>query len=110
MDEKHLIDLLKLVESGTITEKVAQKLLEQLVEKPFDVKKHVEKEKLGAVSDTKELEKFCKEAIAENPKALEDYRKGNEKALNFVVGAVMKKSRGKATPKEVNEILKKLIQ
>ncbi|MBS3125997.1 Asp-tRNA(Asn)/Glu-tRNA(Gln) amidotransferase subunit GatB, partial [Candidatus Woesearchaeota archaeon] len=110
MDERHLIDLLKLVESGKITEKVAQKLLEQLVEKPFDVKKHVEKEKLGAVSDTKELEKFCKEAIAENPKALEDYRKGNEKALNFVVGAVMKKSRGKATPKEVNEILKKLIQ
>ena len=57
-----------------------------------------------------EIEKFCKEAIKEAPQAVEDYKKGNEKALNFVVGIVMKKSKGKATPKEVNEILKSLIK
>jgi len=110
MDEKHMIDLLKLVESKTITEKVAQRLLEKLVEKPFDVKEYVKKEKLGAVSDEKEIEKFCREAVKENPKAVEDYRKGEEKALNFIVGKVMQKTRGKATPKEVNEILKRMIK
>jgi len=55
------------------------------------------------------LEKYSKEAISENPKAVEDYKSGNEKALNFLMGKVMGKSRGKATPGQVNEILKKLI-
>ena len=104
-----MIDLLTLIENKTITEKVAQKLIEQLVEKPFDVNNYVKLQGLEAVSDKTEIEKFCKEAIKEAPKAIEDYKAGNEKALNFVVGIVMKKSKGKATPKEVNEILKKLI-
>src|SRR3989338_2910258 len=106
--ETHLIDLLTLIENKTITEKIAQKLIEELVEKPFDVMEYVKKQGLEAVSDKGEIEKFCKEAIKEAPKAIEDYKKGNEKALNFVVGIVMKKSKGKATPKEVNGILKSL--
>ena len=110
MDEKHMIQLLKLVENKKITDNVAQKLLEKLIEKPFDVGEYVKKEGLGAVSDTRELEKYCKEAIAENPQAVEDYKKGEEKALNFVVGVVMKKTKGKASPKEVNEIIEKLIR
>ena len=109
LTEQHLIDLLTLIENKTITEKVAQKLIEQLVEKPFDVNDYVKLQGLEAVSDKGEIEKFCKEAIKEAPKAIEDYKAGNEKALNFVVGIVMKKSKGKATPKEVNEILKKLV-
>ena len=109
IDEKHIIDLLKLVEAKKITDKVAQKLLEKLIEKPFDVNSHVKKENLGAVSDSGKLEKYCKEAIKENPKAVEDYKKGEEKALNYIVGQVMRKTRGKATPKEVNEIIINLI-
>jgi len=109
MDEKHMIQLLKLVESKKITETVAQKLLEKLIEKPFNVDEYVKKESLGAVSDTKELEKYCKAAIAENAQAVEDYKKGEGKALNFLVGQVMRKTKGKATPKEVNEIIKKLV-
>src|SRR3989344_1734712 len=110
MDEKHMIQLLKLIENKKITENVAQKLLEKLIEKPFDVNEYVKKEKLEAVSDAGELEKYCMEAIKENPKAVEDYRNGEEKALNFIVGSVMRKTKGKATPKEVNEILKSLIR
>ena len=110
IDEKHMIDLLKLVENKKITESVASKLLEKLVEKPFDVKEYVKKEKLEAVSDIEELEKYCKEAIEENPQAIEDYKKGEKKALNHIVGKVMQKTRGKATPKEVNEIILKLIE
>src|SRR3989338_6207385 len=106
--ENHLIELLTLIENKTITEKTAQRLIEKLVEEPFNVKEYVKQEKLGAVSDKSEIEKFCKEAIKEAPKAIEDYKKGNEKALHFIVGIVMKKSKGKATPKEVNGILKSL--
>ena len=110
MDEKHMIQLLKLVESKKITENVAQKLLEKLIEKPFDVDQHIKKEDLGAVSDKGEIEKYCKEAISENAKAVEDYKAGNENALNFVVGQVMRKTKGKASPKEVNEIIRKLVK
>ena len=110
INEKHMIDLLKLVEAKKITDNVASKLLEKLVEKPFDVKQYIKKEGLEAVSDVSELEKYCKEAIAENPQAIEDYKKGEKKALNFIVGSVMKKTRGKATQKEVNEIILRLIK
>jgi len=109
VDEGNLIALLGLVQEGKITEQVGQKLIEMLIERPFDVKAYVKKEGLAAVSDTKKLEKYCKEAIKENSKAVEDYKKGNEKALHFIVGAVMKKTKGKATPKEVNEILKRMV-
>ncbi|MBI2208162.1 Asp-tRNA(Asn)/Glu-tRNA(Gln) amidotransferase subunit GatB [Candidatus Woesearchaeota archaeon] len=110
IDEKHIIDLLKLVENKKITDSVGQKLLEKLIEKPFDVNEYVKKEKLEAVSDTKEIEKYCIEAIIEHPQAVADYKHGEKEALNFIVGAVMKKTKGKATPKEVNEIIKRLIK
>ena len=110
MDEKHMIQLLKLVESKKITDNVASKVLEKLIIEPFDVDDYIKKEGLEAVSDTKELEIYCKEAIGENAQAVEDYKKGEEKALNFIVGSVMRKSKGKASPKEVNEIIKKLVK
>jgi aspartyl-tRNA(Asn)/glutamyl-tRNA(Gln) amidotransferase subunit B len=110
LDEKHMIDLLKLVENRKITDSVGAKLLEKLIEKPFDVKEYVKKEGLEAVSDISVLEKYCKEAIEENPKVIEDYKKGEKKALNFVIGSVMKKTKGKATPKEVNEIILRMIE
>ena len=108
--ESHMIDLLKLVEENKITENTAQRIIEKLVEKPFDIKEYVKKEGLETVSDQGELEKACKDAIKKAPKAIEDFKAGNEKALNFIVGLVMKETRGKASPKEVNEILKSLIK
>ncbi len=110
MDEKHMIQLLKLVENKKVTDNVASTILERLIIKPFNVNEYIKKEGLEAVSDVRELEKYCKEAVSENTKAVEDYKRGNEKALNFVVGAVMKKTKGKASPKEVNEIIKKLVE
>jgi len=110
LSEKHLIDLLKLIEAKKITESVGQKILEKLVENPFDVNEYVKKEKLEIVSDSNELEKICSDAIKEAPKAVEEYKSGKEKALHFIVGIVMKKTKGKASPPEVLSILKKLIK
>jgi aspartyl-tRNA(Asn)/glutamyl-tRNA(Gln) amidotransferase subunit B len=80
-----------------------------LVVEPFDVKEYVKKEGLEVVSDSGEIEKLCKEAIKEAPQAVSEYKAGKEKALNFIVGIVMRKTKGKASPKEVNEILRKLL-
>jgi aspartyl-tRNA(Asn)/glutamyl-tRNA(Gln) amidotransferase subunit B len=110
VDEKHMIDLLNLVTEKKITDNVAKKIMEKLVVKPFDVKKYVEKEKLAVVSDTGAIEKFCRQAIDENPKAVEDYKKGSEKSIQFLIGQVMRFSKGQASPKEVNQIIKKLLK
>ncbi|MBD3259221.1 Asp-tRNA(Asn)/Glu-tRNA(Gln) amidotransferase subunit GatB, partial [Candidatus Woesearchaeota archaeon] len=98
LDEKHLIELLKLIEEKKITDTTAQRLLEKLIRESFSPRKYVEEQNLGAVGDEKDLKKYCKEAIKENQKAVEDYRKGEEKALNFLCGYVMRKTRGKADP------------
>lgn len=104
----HLKDLVCLMEEKKITDNVAQKIIEKLQSKPFDVKDHVKSEGLEAVADSGELEKICKEALDEAPNAVADFKSGNEKALNFVVGIVMKKTKGAASPQEVMPLLKKL--
>jgi len=109
IEPKHMISLLKLIQHGKITEKTGQQLINMLGEAPFDVDEHVKKEGLSAVSDSSQIEQFCKEAIKEAPKAVEEYKAGKEKALNFCVGIVMKKSKGKVKPETVMEMLKKLV-
>lgn len=110
MDARHMIELLKMVETKQITDATARKILEKLVEGPFSPKEYVEKEGMGVISGEEELKKLCREAVSENPSAIEDYKKGEEKALNFVVGKVMQKTRGKADPAVVNKLLKEIIK
>ncbi len=110
IDETHMIELLDLVEKKVITDQVAQKILEQLILKPFSPRAYVQKQGLGALSDSKQIEKVCKEAIAENPGVVQEYKKGNEKSFHFLIGQVMRKTQGKATPREVNEIMGKLLK
>lgn len=107
---EHLAELLEMVQKREITVPVAKKILEKLAIETFSPQQYVKKEGLIAVSDVSELKRLCEEAIKENKKAVSDYKAGNEKALNFIIGQVMKKTRGKATPAEVNKILKDLIE
>jgi aspartyl-tRNA(Asn)/glutamyl-tRNA(Gln) amidotransferase subunit B len=106
---EHMVALLKLIQEGKITEKIGQRLIEKLGESSYNVTDHVQKEGLAAVADTGEIEKFCKEAISEAPQAVVEYKSGKEKSINFIVGLVMRKSKGKAKPDVVLEILKKLL-
>jgi len=109
LDIEEFISLLDLLQNKKITDKVAQKILEELAVKKISVKKYIKENKLEAVSDSGLIEKLCKEAINENSKAVEDYKSGNENSLNFLLGQVMRKSKGKANPKEIKEKLKKLL-
>jgi len=109
INEKHLIGLLSLIENKKITETTAQKLLEKLAEKPFDVNSYVKKHKLMAIFGVEELEKLCRNVVKNNNKVVSDYKKGRKEALNYLVGQVMKATKGKASPKHVNEIIKRLV-
>ncbi|MBI2580492.1 Asp-tRNA(Asn)/Glu-tRNA(Gln) amidotransferase subunit GatB [Candidatus Woesearchaeota archaeon] len=105
IDEKRVIQLLKLVESRRITDETAKGILEKLIEKPFDIVEYVRKNSLFAVAEANVLEKYCEEAIAENPQAVADFKSGKEKALNFLVGNVMAKTKGKADPNVVRNLI-----
>ncbi|MGM5482644.1 MAG: Asp-tRNA(Asn)/Glu-tRNA(Gln) amidotransferase subunit GatB [Nanobdellota archaeon] len=106
---KELKILLSLVQEKKITETVGQKILEKLAEKSFDIEAYIKENGLEAVSDSGQLETYCKEAVQNSPDAVKDYKNGNEKALNYVVGQVMKKTKGAASPHEVKEVLTKIL-
>jgi len=105
----NIIELLTMINDKKISDKVARGIMEKLIDEDFSPKAYVEKEGLGMVSDTSELETYCKEVIEANPKAVEDIKKGNEKSINFLVGQVMRKTKGKSSPHELTNIFKKLI-
>jgi aspartyl-tRNA(Asn)/glutamyl-tRNA(Gln) amidotransferase subunit B len=107
---KHVVDLLKMIRSGEITAKTGQKVIEIMGEKPGNPKKIVEE--LGLVKITKNdvLESAVDEAIKENQKAVDDYLGGKEEALNFVVGQVMRKTKGRADPATILNMLKERLE
>ena len=102
-------NILELLILKKITDNIAKRLLEKLVVEQFNVIDYVKKEGLEAVNDTGEIEAIAKKAMSENPKAVEEYKSGKEQALNFLVGQVMRQSKGKASPNDAKEILKKII-
>lgn len=109
IDEKHLIELLGLIENKRITEENGKRILERLIEKPFSVSEYVQKENLSVLSDEGSLRRICQEIIKENPKAAEDYKKGEEKALNYLLGKAMAKTKGTADTKLLKKIMLELI-
>ncbi|MBI4017312.1 MAG: Asp-tRNA(Asn)/Glu-tRNA(Gln) amidotransferase subunit GatB [Candidatus Aenigmarchaeota archaeon] len=104
-----LHELFALLESKTVTDKIGQKLIEELAKSDFSPRQRVEEQKLGVISDGEFIAKLCKDAIAQNPKAVSDYKAGEEKALHFLFGKVMASAKGKAKPDVIKQILKELL-
>ena len=101
--------LVKLIENGTISGKIAKDVFDEMLASGKDAESVVEEKGLKQMSDTGELESICRSVIEKLPKIVEDYRGGKEKAFGALVGGVMKETRGKANPALVNEILKTLL-
>jgi aspartyl-tRNA(Asn)/glutamyl-tRNA(Gln) amidotransferase subunit B len=110
IDETHMIELLNLLDSQQITNTTAQRIIEKLIEKPFSVIDYVKKENLLILNKEEELRKICSEVLKENPKALNDYKLGESKALEYILGKVMAKTKGTSDPNLVRKILLDLIK
>ncbi|MCW4026501.1 MAG: Asp-tRNA(Asn)/Glu-tRNA(Gln) amidotransferase subunit GatB [Candidatus Bathyarchaeota archaeon] len=109
-DPSSFIELLELVAEKRISDSTARDILEKLLSEKFSPKKYVEDNDLGMVSDSGELTKVCEKVVSENEAAAEDYRSGNQKSLNFLLGKVMQLTEGKASAAEVNNILVGLLK
>ena len=102
-------DLLKLVEAGTLSGKMAKTVFEKMYATGKTSAEIVAAEKMEQVTDAGAIETLCRQVIASNPKEVENYKKGKTALFAFFVGQVMKASRGQANPQLVNETLKKLL-
>jgi aspartyl-tRNA(Asn)/glutamyl-tRNA(Gln) amidotransferase subunit B len=101
--------LVGLVEDKTINSTVAKDLFNELFEKGGDPKTLVEERGLAQVSDSGAIDGLADQAIEANPKSVADYRAGKGAALQFLVGQVMRLSKGKANPQMAAEALKRLL-
>ena len=104
-----LSSLVRLSSEGKINGPTLKELLPELFEKGGDPVKIVEERGLGAVSDAGALEAFVDQAIAANPKSVADFKAGKKAAAGFIVGQVMKLSKGKADPKLVGPMVAKRL-
>jgi len=104
-----LAELIGMVEKGTVSVTMAKGVFQEMLESGRDPRSIVEEKGATQISDQGELEALVEEVVRENPKVVEDFRGGKDKALGFLVGQVMRKTGGRANPQLVNELLLKKL-
>jgi aspartyl-tRNA(Asn)/glutamyl-tRNA(Gln) amidotransferase subunit B len=105
-----LAQLISRINDGTVSNNAARQVLDALwIGEGADVDALIEAKGLKQMNDSGELEKIVDGVLAANPKNVEEYRAGNSKALNALVGQIMKGSQGKANPQQVNDLLRQKL-
>jgi len=106
---EQLASLDRRIADGTLTGKMAREVFDAMWAGEGDPDAIIEKRGLKQISDSGELETIADQVIAANAKQVEDYRAGKDKAFNSLVGQVMKATKGKANPQQVNDILRRKL-
>jgi aspartyl-tRNA(Asn)/glutamyl-tRNA(Gln) amidotransferase subunit B len=106
---QHIADIAKLVADGTISTAGAKAALADAFASGGSVEEIVKEKGLAQISDESSLLKFVDEVIAENPGPVEQFRGGKEGAIGFLVGQLMKKSKGAANPQEAQRLLRERL-
>ncbi len=107
---RHLSEMLDLVDEGTISGKIAKEVFEEMFHSGKTASQIVEEKGLTQISDAVTVEQVVQRVIQDNPQAVADFRAGKRQALTFLVGQVMKETRGRANPGLVNQTLQKLLR
>ncbi|MFT7859588.1 MAG: glutamine--tRNA ligase/YqeY domain fusion protein [Sulfurimonas sp.] len=105
-----IAELSKMVDDGTISNKIAKQVFEEMAKSGENPAQIVEEKGLVQISDTSVIEPIIDDIIAKNPDNVEKFKAGNKKLLGFFVGQVLKTTGGKANPKVVNELVAKKLQ
>ncbi|MBI4846117.1 MAG: Asp-tRNA(Asn)/Glu-tRNA(Gln) amidotransferase subunit GatB [Candidatus Omnitrophica bacterium] len=107
---ENLISMLQLIDNNTISGKIAKEILSEMLATGENANEIVKKKNLSQISDSALLEKIIAEVINEQTKVVEEVKSGKDKALMFLVGQVMKKTKGKANPQIVNSFIKEKLK
>lgn len=107
---KSLSELLGLVKRGTISRKIAREVFSEMFATGKGAREIVEEKGLRQISDTEEVKRIIDLVLKENPSAISDFCKGKKKAISYLIGQVMKESRGRANPQLVNKLLQEALQ
>jgi len=101
--------MLQRIEDGTISGKIAKQVFEAMWNGEGSADEVIEQQGLKQISDASAIEGIIREVLDNNPQQIEQYRGGQQKLFGFFVGQVMKATQGKANPKQVNELLRKML-
>jgi Asp-tRNA(Asn)/Glu-tRNA(Gln) amidotransferase B subunit len=104
-----LAELIELIDKGTLSGKMGKEVFGRMWQERRRARDIVERESVAQVSDSGLLEETCRKVVDAHPAEVARWKGGDAKLLGFFVGAVMKETGGKANPKTVNEILRRLL-
>lgn len=105
----HLAALIALIEKGSISNSAAKKVLNEMFNNPEEPEKIVDRLGLSQVSDEGAIMQMIQDVMAQNAQSVADYKAGKDKAMGYLVGQVMRVSRGKANPQVINKLLKEAL-
>jgi aspartyl-tRNA(Asn)/glutamyl-tRNA(Gln) amidotransferase subunit B len=105
-----LARLLNRIEDSTISSKIAKEVFQAMWAGEGDVDVVIEEKGLKQITDSSEIEALVEQVVNDNPGQVEQYKSGKDKVFGFFVGQVMKLSKGKANPQQVNDLLKDKLQ
>ena len=106
---KSLGSMISLIEKGTISGKIAKTVFKGMLETGKDPEKIVEEQGLVQISDEGAIKAIVEQVVADNPQSVADFKAGKEKAIGFLVGQVMKASKGKANPALANKLILEVL-
>ena len=109
VSSEKLAELIKVIEDGKVSTTAGKEVLEDLFVTDDDVMDIIEKKGLMQISSSDQLENMILEVIENNPKSVEDFKAGKTQAASFLMGQVMKISKGKANPKVAKEMIDKKL-
>jgi len=107
---ENFAEFIELIDEGKISSKIAKIVLEEMFKTGADPSHIIEEKGLVLITDEAEIEKIVYQVISENQKAVSDFKKGKENALQFLIGQLMRKTKGKANPKIAKEILTRILK
>lgn len=107
----HIRDLVNMIEDGTITGKIAKNVADDMIENPGKTPQEIvdANPDYKPLTDTSVIEATVEKVLKDNPSSIEDFKNGKDKAFQYLVGQVMKESRGKAPPEMVRDLITKKI-
>jgi len=105
-----LVGMLKLIDNGTISNKIGKEVLEEMLSGGKSAEEIVKSKDLKQIADQGDIEKLVEEVINENKNVADDYIAGKDKALSFLIGQLMRKTKGKVNPQLANQILQKKLK